>query len=819
VAHNQSQLRWFGWLRALLSPWISAKVMPPDNILSEIGVNPAKPICYVLRSSSVFDLLLLDIYCQKLRLPRPQAHVDELDTTSDAGSIYLAKVGLLRTYGAYRHQPPSPFFKLLKRVDAEPTFDVQMVPVSVYWGKDPGIVGKSIFKLLFPDDDRAGFFLKALIVIAHGRNALLSFSKPISLRDEFEGADGIEETARKLTRVVRVHFQNKRVAMFGPGLISRNRVIETMIRQKHLSTAIDEEAKKKKISRHKAEVLAKEYISEIAAEVTPQMIAGIAILLKRLWAKMYDGILVQNLERIRQLPTNAEIIYVPCHRSHADYMLLNYVLFQNGEVTPHVAAGVNLNFWPVGSLLRRFGAFYIRRTFSNNRLYSVVFSEYVSFLLQRGAPLQFFLEGGRSRSGKLLQPKTGMVAMVFQSFLRNSSRPFYFIPVYIGYDNVMEVKSYRRELSGAKKRSESVGQLVKTRKAFKHNHGYAYIGFGKPLDLKKYLDDFQPNWRSETYSLESKPSWLNPAVAGIANEVMREINENAFLDSVGLVVLILNASRTKAMIEDELVQHVDAFLKIATQLPYSDSTSITKISAKEIVTRAEKFGKLSRFSHPGGDVLHLLEPQASYSIYARNNIAHLFAVPSLVAFFLQHNDHISEDVILGGCRLIYPILKGEFFLKWREDEYREIVLKYIDLFVNLGLFERHPGGFSRPPVTSGAFTILRTLGLVVGAAVERFSVAVNLLQQHQEQGAFNAEEFQSKCVLMAQRISLLTGASDNELPSPALFKLIFDRLIQEGYLTSTESGFKIEGKFKEVYSITSSLLSVDMRHSMSRARN
>jgi len=502
-----------------------------------------------------------------------------------------------------------------------------------------------------------------------------------------------------------------------------------------------------------------------------------------------------------------------------DYLLLNYVLYDHGEVTPHVAAGVNLNFWPVGSLLRRFGAFYIRRTFNNNRLYAVVFSEYVSFLLQRGAPLQFFLEGGRSRTGKLLHPKTGMVSMVFQSYMRSQSRPFYFLPVYIGYDNVMEVKSYRRELAGTKKQSESVGQLVKTRKALRRSHGQAYIGFGEPIDLGAFLDQEYPVWREQTYSLDSKPGWLSPAVNKLAFRVMKDINENAAVGPVAFTALILHASRTKAMAEEELVAHIELFLDILRRVPYSDSVRLPEIPARTIIERAEKFGRMNRFQHPGGDVIHLLEPQASYSIYVRNNIAHVFALPSLIAYFLQHNDHIADEFILRGCEMIYPVLKKEFFLRWESSEVRSVAKSYIEVFLELKLFERREDGLlTRPDVTRNEFTALRTLGLVIGAAVERYSVAVNLLHQYQGPGVFKAEEFQARCVMMAQRISLLTGATDSELPSAALFKVILDQLAEENHLEATSEGYRITPNFEQVYEVTSSLLSVDIRHSMSRVR-
>lgn len=820
MATGHTRIQWFGWLRSFLDSWVRAKTVPSENIFSELGVDPNRPVCYVLKSNSIFDFLILDIFCMRHKLPRPTASVDDLGDSKDAGSIYLSHVGILRTYGAYRNEPPSPFFKLLRRAQAEKDFDVQMVPISVFWGRDPGRSEPSVFKLFFPDDDRASFFQKLLIVLAQGKSVVINYAKPIMLREQLNQTETVEQTARKLTRVVRVHFQTLRLSLLGPGLISRNRVIETLVRGKVLKAAIDEECRKKNIPKDRAERLAKEYISEIAAEVTPQVIAGIAILLKRVWNKIYNGVQVEHLDRIRNLPANAEVVYVPCHRSHMDYLLLNYVLYDNRINTPHVAAGINLNFWPVGSFLRRVGAFYIRRTFNNNRLYATVFSEYVSFLLQRGFPLQFFLEGGRSRTGKLLQPKTGMVAMVVNSFLRNHDRPIYFIPTYIGYDRVAEVKTYRKELSGSKKKAESMGQLVQGRKALSSGHGRAFISFAQPFELGEFLDQAKPGWRDEQYSAESKPQWLNPVVLSLAQRIMVHINENAISGPVALVSLILLATRQRALPEDELVSHIEVFQKIGKAIPYSNDCKLPEGDAKSIIEMAELYAKLSRFSHPNGDVIHAIEPQASYIVYYRNNIAHMFVFASVLAYFLQHNDVITEKVVRQGVQVIYPILRKEFFLHWADHEVDGLVTSHIAMMVDLGLFVRtSEGSLSRPDMTKSEFNILRTLGLIVGPALERFAIATHLLNQYKDNTAFKLDDFQKRCVLMAQRISLLTGATDVELPSPHVFGSIVEQLSERGMIEkSSEDTWRLTARFPEILNMTSALLSTDMRQSMSRAK-
>ncbi len=174
------------------------------------------------------------------------------------------------------------------------------------------------------------------------------------------------------------------------------------------------------------------------------------------------GINVNGGERVRQLAQDGhEIVYVPCHRSHMDYLLLSYVLYYQGLVPPHIAAGINLNFWPAGPIFRRLGAFFIRRTFKGNKLYSTVFREYLGELFTRGYSVEYFVEGGRSRTGRLLDPKTGTLSMTLQAMLRGGTRPITLVPIYIGYEHVMEVGTYAKELRGAAKEKEGFMQMVR----------------------------------------------------------------------------------------------------------------------------------------------------------------------------------------------------------------------------------------------------------------------------------------------------------------------------------------------------------------------
>ena len=186
------------------------------------------------------------------------------------------------------------------------------------------------------------------------------------------------------------------------------------------------------------------------------MIRSLELFLNWVWNRLYGGIRLYNMDNLTKVAGDHEVIYVPCHRSHIDYLLLSFVVFRNGLVPPHIAAGINLNLPVVGTILRRGGAFFMRRSFRDNPLYASVFSEYLHTITARGFSIEYFVEGGRSRSGRMLKPRTGMLAMTLRSFLRDSRKPIAFVPVYIGYEKVIESGSYIGELHGEKKQKESI---------------------------------------------------------------------------------------------------------------------------------------------------------------------------------------------------------------------------------------------------------------------------------------------------------------------------------------------------------------------------
>ena len=165
-----------------------------------------------------------------------------------------------------------------------------------------------------------------------------------------------------------------------------------------------------------ARAKARDYAMEIAADISYPTIRLIQRVLRWLWNRIYDGIELRHVERLHDVAKQKEVIYVPCHRSHFDYLLLGYIGYEEGLHLPHIAAGINLNLPVVGPILRRGGAFFLRRSFRGNRLYAAVFDAYLHQVLVRGHSIEYFVEGGRSRTGRLLEPKGGMLAMTVRSY-------------------------------------------------------------------------------------------------------------------------------------------------------------------------------------------------------------------------------------------------------------------------------------------------------------------------------------------------------------------------------------------------------------------
>ncbi|CAH7222926.1 glycerol-3-phosphate 1-O-acyltransferase [Vibrio chagasii] len=744
----------------------------PSNPVEDLNIDLGKPIVYALPFRSSVDLLTLQKHALELGLPDPLSKL-EISGKSLPRYVFISSRKTLLQDDDYVPASSIEVFSELLALHADDSeLDVQVIPATVLWGRKPGKENNQK-----PYLQAMNGLEKSKAVLLAGRDCLVRFSPVVSLR-YMANSHGTDSTiAHKLARVARIHFSRQKLAASGPNLPSRQALFDRLLKSEAIKKAIEDEAKSKNISIEKASKEAQDIMDEIAANFSYSLIKRGEKILGWLWNKLYQGLHINNASTVRKLAQDGhEIVYVPCHRSHMDYLLLSYVLYHEGMVPPHIAAGINLNFFPAGPIFRHGGAFFIRRSFKGNKLYSTIFREYLAELFAKGYSVEYFSEGGRSRTGRLLQAKTGMLAMTIQAMLRGMNRPVTLVPVYIGYEHVMEVATYAKELRGKRKEKENASLVIRTIRKLR-NFGKGYVNFGEPIQLNQYLNEHSPEWTKDIDPMgTSKPQWMTPVVNDLATKMMTHINDAAATNALTLCATALLASRQRALSRDSLVSQINCYLSLLNNVPYSDTFTVPKDSAEELVKHAESLNKFLIESDSMGDIISLDRHQSILMTYYRNNIIHLFALPSLIAQMTIRQHGLTIDAIQKNVAAIYPFLKKELFLSYDEDQLEGVVSNIIDELVSQGMLVVSDYQVTINQSNSQA---LMLLGRTISETLQRYSIALNLLAENPE---LDKSDLEQKSQDIAQRLGRLQGINAPEFFDKGVFASMFATLKQQQYL-------------------------------------
>ncbi len=772
---------WARLLGRLADPWLSLRIEPeaPREVVD------GRPVCYVLEDYGLSNALILDRACRDAGLPSP---LEPLPVAGDPLGRKRAYVALSRRnastlipdqISAKTHS--GSLAKLLEAHRANPELDVQLVPVSIFVGRAPD-KQSGWFSVLFSENWAiVGRFRRLLAILLNGRGTIVRFAPPVSLRDTVaEGLDP-ERTVRKLSRVLRTHFHRIREAIIGPDLSTRRLLVDQVLASEPVREAITEQARRDKSKPEDAWKKAHAYAWEIAADYSNPVVRSASFLLSHVWNQIYDGVLVHHLDKFKEAAPGHEVVYVPCHRSHMDYLLLSYLLYERGIVPPHIAAGINLNLPVVGTILRKGGAFFMRRSFRGNPLYSAVFTEYVAQLVSGGYSLEYFIEGGRSRTGRLLPPKGGMISMTVRAFLRQPRKPVLFQPVYIGYEKLLEGNSYLDELSGRPKEKESIWVLLwNIPKVLKQNYGQVVVNFGEPIPLGEVLAEHAPEWDGKPVSEDEKPAWLSDTIDTLAQRIHVNINRAADVNPINLLALALLSTPKHAMGEVDLIAQIELSKSMLADLPYSDRVTVTPHSPERIIAHGEDIGVLRRIKHPLGDVISFdSDDTAVLMSYYRNNVLHLFTASSWIACCFQNNRRMSRAGVLRLGRGLYPFLQEELFLPWSEDEFVERMDRTVDVFIREGLLqqvnEEDGGILARSAGQTDEVFRLRAIGHSLQQAFERYYIAISVLVKNGP-GKLGTAELESLCQQAAQRLSLLYAPAAPEFFDKTLFRSFIQKM-------------------------------------------
>lgn len=777
--------------------FVKSKVLP-EKPIEQYQLNPNNPTFYIVSLNSRFDLAALALACKRHGLPSPTA------------PQLLGDQSLERFIGI---KNPSPLFgnkqtptnalaqgkQIIEHLLNTGQKNVQVVPVTILWGRSPGKEKPGLGTLL-SHSLTPSWFRKIFVVLFSGRDNFIRFSQPLDLSLLVNEKADVNELPHKLLRVARVHFKRQKLAATGPKIPSRDQLFSSLLASPTIKKAIQTEASEKNISHAQARQNALKLLDEIAANYSDANIRVADRILTWLWNKLYNGIDIKYTEQIHDLTNKGhEIIYMPCHRSHMDYLLLTYSIYHQGLVPPHIAAGINLNFFPAGGIFRRSGAFFIRRSFAGNKLYSAVFKEYLSQLFIKGYSVKFYTEGGRSRTGRLLPPKTGMLAMTLQAMLRGIDRPVSIVPVYIGYEHVMEINTYLKELAGNDKKGESILGIFKAIKNLK-NYGRGYLNFGDPISINQYLNDNQPDWRESIDVTEvQKPQWLGPQVAKLADQVMVKINNAAALNSINLLAMILLVNDKHALSKPKLLAQLEFYLRLQREASYSDKITAPNETPEQLLAHALKLNKFDVISDEFGEIIAITDKEKTLFNYYRNNILHIFAVPSLVALhlFKQHQCTVTQCHQL--VKSFYPLFAKEWFLQELDKHY---VTRILTNFSDQGLIEVD-GDNIKVTKNNDSFAKLEMLGRALSFTLQRYAIVIGFIQTSQ---GITKAELERESYALAQRLGTLHGIKTPEFFDKKVLSSFISNLREQKLISESDSGLQGSQALCETYKQLQTLL-------------
>lgn len=796
-------------LDLVVTPHVLGEVPTPETPLlahennQELAVTPpTKVVCYVLQNYSRSNALVVDAETRRLNL-QPALDPIQLESQKEkAAVIFLQNNDDVQFLGQHSHAFPPRLVRLIDFIEQHPDVNVELIPVTVLWGRSPD-KEDSLFKLLFTDTWATPSKVKQLVNIGvHGRQSFIEFHEAKSLRSLVNYAKEQHPNVSPVTYIVNQlndYLDRQREVVLGPDLSDRRNVMQSLIKSPDVQDAIRKESIRSKISMIEAERKAVGFVNEIASDYSASTVRFAERALTRLWTQLYDGVEVHNFSTVRELVKDYEVIYTPCHRSHIDYLLLSYVIYKRGLMVPYIAAGDNLNMPFVGQILRGGGAFFIRRSFRGNALYTSVFKEYLFNILSRNTPLEYFIEGGRSRTGRLLPPKTGMLAMTVHGHLREKAKPIVFIPTYIGYERLMEGATYVGEMNGKAKESESIWGIIQTLKKIERIFGRVHVNFGEPV----FLDDLLKQHGADQIKIEHNedpiPQEISNAVNSSANAILENINRAVVINPVSLLSLILLATPKHTLDEGICVKQLDTYRNLLTAIPYDGRTQVTPLSGKEIIAYGLKLKLIKRVQHVLGDIIAIEDNQAVLLTYFRNNILHAFVLPSLIAALVEHNGKISKADLLNVIRTLYPFLKAELFLKWKDSEIKAQVEEYVNALAEANLIFVDDEDFIYCPVpNSEDHNQLAVLAAPVRQSLERYYMTLALITQRGS-GNISIRQVEELSHLVGQRLSVLYEFNSPEFFDKALFQSFVKVLTEQGYIkTNEDNAIVFDAQFRNV---------------------
>jgi glycerol-3-phosphate O-acyltransferase len=784
-------------------------------------------VVYMMRSLSVVDFLCLDYLTKRFELPLlrfvndlglwiwgPFGRIRPRRGESRAASEQAALAKKLKQHQSallFLRRPPgigtvsrkgelieADLVLTLIAAQRQSERPILLVPQTFIWGKIAGQQQRRPWDFLLGPMEWPGRVRSIFRFLLHYRDAVLRSGEPFDLKAFLTANPTLTdaEAADQVRYAVTRRMERERTLVVGPTKKTPHRLREEILKSPRLRKVIRSTVETS--GRSEAEVVAEvdKELRKLCAAPDVYTIAFLHRLLDRVWHRIYDGIDVdqESLAKVREAARQGPLILLPSHKSHVDYLVLSDVFYSHQLSPPLIAAGDNLSFWPLGPILRRGGGFFIRRSFKGKRLYSAVVDTYVRKILLDGHHIELFIEGGRSRTGKLLPPKFGLLSMLVDACLSLKQRKVHFVPISVGYELIVEQQSYVDELAGGDKQKENIGGLLRTPDVLRSRYGRLYIRFGDVMPFDQLVaESLQASGRPNVNAADLDPVERKNLVQRIGHRATYEINRVTVVTPVALVASCLMAHRRRGLSRPQLdemanllrevLRRFDA--KLATTIDYPGPINARALDEAVALLRD---GKLVTQHGEGRDAVYTVPEERRLALeYYKNNIVHFFVPSALISTALLVNDDesaMSEHTLRERVRKISRLFKYEFMYR-ADTAFDEIFQDALEGMLQAGELERFVDRVR--PAEGRPGQRVRIYATMIRSYFEAYWLAAKTLSELPAAG-LSRKDWLKRALAIGQRLYLAGEIQDRESISKPKLENALLALKDHGILKLSEKG-------------------------------
>ena len=791
-------------------------------------------VVYVLRNLSIVDFFALDYLTKRYHLPQirfandlglwlfeplgrgwvnalrrrsPESDAADLERAVGSGAsaaLFLKRPKHLLEGRARGKIEGDHLVRAVLDVQRKTDKPVLLVPQVFVWSRSPGVHAPNTVDALFGSSEWPGQMRTVAQFLANWRHATLRAGEPVDVREflrrEGDGA-GDDVLVRRLTYTLLRRLQRERRAIVGPVRKPADRLREEVIRSPRLHKVITDMAGEGSRERQVITARALDMLREMEGALDVSALAALDRVMAQMISRMFSALEVDEagIERLHELAKEGTLVLLPSHKSHMDYLALAWVLYRRKLPMPLIAAGENLNFFPMGAILRRAGAFFIRRSFSGDRLYAAVVDAYVRRLIKDGQPLEFFLEGGRSRTGKLLPPKLGLLSIVVDAALTTPTRTTWFCPVSIGYERFVEEKAFVREVSGGEKAKEDVRGLVRSIDVMVGRYGRLSVQFGKPMTVADVLRDLDP--------AASDPTILSPAkrravITRLAYRTMNEINAVVAVTPGSLVATALLAHDRRGLPQAELFAVCERLSRTLRSSGARFSPSLAH-GTSALREAADMFLRAKHVEAHlvGGDIIYVVPAEARLSLdLAKNGIIHFFASRALIATALlaPPGQSTGADAVRERVLTLSRLFKYEFTFR-ADARFETIFDEEVAAMLRdgeLGRVAAKPGESTGALVPKGddGRQQVELYARLIDNFLEGYRVAARGLTALLK-GPLTMKEVVKRAIPIGERMFLAGEIERREAISQPLMENAYASFAEQGYLSKSDGKIALTDSF------------------------